>query len=60
MFLKQNETQIAVARMEICKKCPSFNNNWCGKRLISTNITCGCYLPVKVVTRKTSCPQKKW
>lgn len=60
IFFKDSEMHIAQARFKICQSCPSFNNNWCGKRLIPTATTCGCYMPVKVQMINVKCPQKKW
>lgn len=40
-------------RKDICGKCPhSTNTNRC--------MVCGCYLPAKVKSPKSSCPVNKW
>lgn len=59
-FFKSSEMHIAQARFSICKSCPTFNNNWCGKALRKTPTSCGCYMPVKVQMINVKCPQGKW
>jgi hypothetical protein len=51
---------ISDARLGVCNSCPSFKNNWCGKKLVPTKITCGCYMPMKVKLMYSKCPQGKW
>ena len=60
MFFNRKINIIAETRINICKKCPQFNRNWCGMPLIPSHNTCGCYLPVKTKQNNQSCPQKKW
>ena len=46
----------ARMRLEVCKRCPAFNNSWCDREKGG----CGCWLPAKVQDDKAACPQARW
>lgn len=43
-------------RLDICKRCPLFNNGFCDARKGG----CGCYMPIKARFEGAKCPQKRW
>jgi hypothetical protein len=46
----------AHRRLEICKRCPLFNDGWCDK----SRGGCGCWLRAKVQIDGESCPKQRW
>lgn len=46
--------EIVVARLMICRDCPSFN---CGSTSCKE---CGCYMNIKTKFSAMVCPLKKW
>lgn len=44
--------QLADLRANICAECPFNKSNFCGK--------CGCYIPAKVCSTTSKCPENKW
>lgn len=46
----------ARMRLEVCKRCPVFENGWCAR----DKGGCGCYMPAKVQYDEATCPQKRW
>ena len=46
----------ARLRLEVCKRCPVFENGWCAR----DKGGCGCYMPAKVQYDKATCPQARW
>lgn len=64
----------AKERMDICKACPAFHSNTksCGRlgadlldpkpvMIDGTPVNpCGCFLPVKILFKFTTCPANKW
>jgi hypothetical protein len=43
---------LADNRAKICAVCEFNKKNFCGK--------CGCFLPAKVSSPTSTCPEKKW
>ena len=41
-------------RYEICKHCENFS------KMLKICRKCGCFMPGKVLMKKTSCPMHKW
>lgn len=46
----------ARMRLEVCKRCPLFDDGWCSK----PRGGCGCYMPGKVQNDHATCPQSRW
>lgn len=46
----------ARMRLEVCKRCPVFNNGWCDRERGG----CGCYMPAKAQIDTATCPKKRW
>jgi len=44
---------LAKNRGKICANCKKLRNN-------NTCRVCGCYIPAKVRSLKSRCPEKKW
>ena len=48
-----DEIPDAKARYDICRQCDSFSSlKLCNE--------CGCFMPLKVKIKSSSCPLKKW
>lgn len=44
--------QVKDRRLEVCKKCPSFEQGKC--------LRCGCFVDLKARLRTERCPEGKW
>ncbi len=45
--------ELAKNRVNICVNCPKLRKN-------NTCAVCGCYIPAKVRSSKSRCPDRKW
>jgi uncharacterized paraquat-inducible protein A len=54
IFESKEVEEEAKRRMEICISCEQFRKH--SKRCR----VCGCYMPAKVRSTKSTCPAKKW
>jgi hypothetical protein len=52
VFPSEETEQLAKERADICGKCEYNKNNKCS--------LCGCFLVLKVRSKKTNCPANKW
>jgi hypothetical protein len=53
IFPNKQVEELAIERMEICLGCDKLKDNKrCG--------VCGCFMPAKVRSVKSTCPLKKW
>ena len=52
IFPSEESEILAIKRAEICAKCPSNIKNTC--------TLCECYLPAKVRSVDSKCPNNKW
>lgn len=53
VFPNKEVEKIAIKRMTICVGCDKLkSDNRCGQ--------CGCFMPAKVRSIKSTCPLKKW
>lgn len=53
-YIRNNEDILPLAehRAKICSECPFNKVNMCTK--------CGCYIPAKVCSVASKCPENKW
>ncbi len=53
--MKDNEKagiELIRSRLDICAGCDN--------KLVSTCLKCGCYVQMRVLSRQSKCPVKKW
>ncbi len=53
IFKSPEMESIAKERLTICLSCNKLRKN-------NTCMLCGCYIPAKVRSPRSSCPVKKW
>lgn len=46
------ENEVYESRLLVCKSCDKLNTGTC--------MACGCYVELRAMSKRASCPKKKW